>query len=257
MASLLSIGASLFIKQKPFSLKPKSGIPAPLIPHVTLGEDIVAHKRLTIIGDVHGCYDELIELLDKTRSLDDDALVLFVGDLINKGPKNKQVLDYVKELPNAYAVRGNHDEAVLREMMFQRKNDYVLSKKYGWTAELDQSDWDYLSQLPYTISIPSKRILLVHAGLVPGKPLWRQNAPDMVTMRNLEFTDYFGGNGWQGNSNSGKGQAWASLWRGRAMCISVMMQRENCNGMNLPQDWTRVVCMEAVSPLQSWMWMVQ
>lgn len=44
----------------------------------------------------------------------------------------------------------------------------------------------WLKELPYTISVPSMAILVVHAGIVPGVPLHLQLREDMVTMRNLD-----------------------------------------------------------------------
>ncbi|XP_077995569.1 bis(5'-nucleosyl)-tetraphosphatase PrpE [asymmetrical]-like [Glandiceps talaboti] len=214
MAALVTTLVSLFVKQSEFKLTPRSNIPTPKRPHVTFDEETLEGKRIIMIGDVHGCYDELMEILEQTQAHEEDAIVIFVGDLINKGPKNKTVLDFVKKMRNAYAVRGNHDEAVLREMKAQKNEGYELSKKYKWTAELNQSDWDYLSELPYTITIHSKKMIIVHAGLVPGKPLSRQQAPDMITMRNIVFSDYFGGKGWQTTTSGNEGHPWGSLWPG-------------------------------------------
>jgi len=70
--------------------------------------------RLLIIGDVHGMLDELKTLLDKadyTASRGDR--VIFVGDLINKGPESAGVVQYAMDI-NATTVRGNHEDKVLR-----------------------------------------------------------------------------------------------------------------------------------------------
>ena len=48
--------------------------------------------RRIVVGDIHGCYDELMELLEKVGIGDDDRIVS-VGDLITKGPKSKEVLE--------------------------------------------------------------------------------------------------------------------------------------------------------------------
>jgi serine/threonine protein phosphatase 1 len=48
--------------------------------------------RTIVVGDIHGCYDELMALIDKVKLQDDDRVVS-VGDLITKGPKSKQVLE--------------------------------------------------------------------------------------------------------------------------------------------------------------------
>lgn len=70
--------------------------------------------HLFIIGDVHGMLDELKTLLEKadyTASRGDR--VIFVGDLVNKGPESAGVVQYAMDI-NATTVRGNHEDKVLR-----------------------------------------------------------------------------------------------------------------------------------------------
>ena len=52
-------------------------------------------NRKIVIGDVHGCLDELRELIGKIGPSQDDHL-FFVGDLIDKGPFSSQVVDLVQ-----------------------------------------------------------------------------------------------------------------------------------------------------------------
>ena len=49
-------------------------------------------SQTIVIGDIHGCYDELVALLELVQLKSDDRLIA-VGDLIVKGSKNKEVLD--------------------------------------------------------------------------------------------------------------------------------------------------------------------
>lgn len=63
-------------------------------------------KSIWVIGDVHGEYDQLITLLNK---LPKDALICFVGDLIDRGSKSKEVVKFIKD-NNHYCVLGNHEE---------------------------------------------------------------------------------------------------------------------------------------------------
>lgn len=89
-------------------------------PSQTISEEELAGRNLLIVGDVHGCYDELVELLDKCgcgmggptpTAGDNNLCVIFAGDLINKGPKSAAVVKRVRAMgPQAYSVRGNHDE---------------------------------------------------------------------------------------------------------------------------------------------------
>jgi predicted phosphodiesterase len=70
--------------------------------------------RLLIIGDVHGMLDELKKLLKKaefTASRGDR--VIFVGDLVNKGPESAGVVQHAMDI-NAASIRGNHEDKVLR-----------------------------------------------------------------------------------------------------------------------------------------------
>jgi predicted phosphodiesterase len=69
-------------------------------------------NRTLIIGDVHGCARELEDLLDACAFGSGDRL-LFVGDLVAKGPDSRGVLELYRRL-GAMSVRGNHDQAVLR-----------------------------------------------------------------------------------------------------------------------------------------------
>ena len=51
-------------------------------------------ERLIAIGDIHGCYEELIDLLQLVQPTPKDCLV-FLGDLVDRGPDSGPVLDYV------------------------------------------------------------------------------------------------------------------------------------------------------------------
>ena len=68
-------------------------------------------EPLAIVGDVHGEADRLMALL--LRSEFSDRRVVFVGDLINRGPQSRRVLDIVLGLDSPVVVRGNHEQALL------------------------------------------------------------------------------------------------------------------------------------------------
>ena len=87
------------------------------------------HGPFDVIGDVHGCYDELVELLEKlgyekkevvegiTFAHPEGRKAVFVGDLTDRGPKNVEVLSLVMNMvgsSDAYAVPGNHDNKLGR-----------------------------------------------------------------------------------------------------------------------------------------------
>ena len=70
-----------------------------------------------VIGDVHGCYDEMTALLQKIEENDKEAIVYFVGDFVDRGPQVDKVLAWCMENITAdgkyQAVRGNHEEMIL------------------------------------------------------------------------------------------------------------------------------------------------
>jgi hypothetical protein len=93
-------------------------------------------SKLIIIGDVHGCLDELKILLDKCLYKKGDALI-FVGDLVNKGPSSAGVVKFVREI-GACCVRGNHDDAALAKYLKWKKKGKDLPSKYEYLQDLDE-----------------------------------------------------------------------------------------------------------------------
>src|SRR5438105_15274727 len=71
--------------------------------------------RTIVIGDIHGCADELDDLLDLINLTADDRVVA-VGDLIVKGPKNREVLDRFIEDSRFSSVIGNTDRIIRQHL---------------------------------------------------------------------------------------------------------------------------------------------
>ena len=172
------------------------GIPVPRLRHKTLSKEELGERRLLIVGDVHGCCAELVQLLEECRASrgEADTCVVLVGDLVNKGPQSAEVVKLVREL-GALSVRGNHDEVSLREWQNHCENGTELPAKFSWLKELSPEDLSWLMELPYTITIPSAGITVVHAGLVPGVALEEQLLDDMLNMRAVKCVE---SGGWRG-----------------------------------------------------------
>lgn len=197
------------------SFKHSLGLPFPPTMHLVLDEQYLSQfKEILIIGDVHGCYDELEILLTKARAFHSTTLKIFAGDLVNKGPKNIEVIRKLRMMPSVLSVRGNHDEVVLREYYNSQDSNYKLKDKNKWIKDLTHEDADFLNNLPYTISLPSLNIVVVHAGLIPGVPVHFNNPVDMVNMRNVVVGDYFWRGGLRARKDDKEGEPWAFLWPG-------------------------------------------
>ena len=179
-------------------------------------------RRIMIVGDIHGCADEFRDLLDEFREPDD--VLICVGDLVNKGPKNAEVVPLARGL-GAFAVCGNHELAVLRGWTARQARPDA-EPHFAWTDAMHTDDVEYIRQLPYTISLPLHGAVVVHAGLIPGVPLEEQTPFNMVAMRNITVATKGNGKG-NGGGNSKYGytalegeapgaDAWAPLYRGHA-----------------------------------------
>ena len=209
MGSILGI---LFHRQvDPPEFQSQYNIPLPEQMHKSIPDETVNGRRVLVIGDVHGCLDELQELLRQTNTTPENTLIVFCGDVVNKGPKNIETLRFVRQL-GSLAVKGNHEEHVIKEW-FRYKNNGLdgLRNKYHWVQDMTQEEVDYLISLPFTISIPCCNAIVVHAGLVPGVPLNYQQPKDMTLMRNLIEKDNLQLEPTKVIEN---GLAWASYWEG-------------------------------------------
>jgi diadenosine tetraphosphatase ApaH/serine/threonine PP2A family protein phosphatase len=141
-------------------------------------------RRTIVIGDIHGCYDELTALLEKAALSSEDRVVA-VGDLIVKGEKNREVLDLFMEDQRFSAVLGNHDRAILRYWQGEGNSLKGAQEKASAELERDQSRYfTYLQQLPLMIDLGSH--LVVHAGLRPGVKLSGQTVEDLTELRTLD-----------------------------------------------------------------------
>lgn len=91
---------------------PFKGELGPLLVDAVTTRAMQRHPHVIAIGDVHGCIDELQDLLRLCDYRPGD-LVVFLGDLVSKGPDSVAVVQMAREI-GALAVRGNHDFEVIR-----------------------------------------------------------------------------------------------------------------------------------------------
>jgi bis(5'-nucleosyl)-tetraphosphatase (symmetrical) len=120
------------------------------------------------IGDIQGCYDDLMRLLERIHFDSGEDQLWFAGDLVNRGPDSLGVLRFVKELgDSAVSVLGNHDLhllAVAASTSAKRKND-TLDQILSSPQRDEYLDW--LRQRPLLHHDEVLGYTLVHAGLPP------------------------------------------------------------------------------------------
>ena len=149
-----------------------------------------ARGPFDLIGDVHGCLPELLELLAKlgyllTRETDTDGgaaweinsptgrQLVFVGDLVDRGPDTPGVLRLVRramQQGKAYCVRGNHDDKLARKLSGR---DVHISSGLADSLEqiarepqgFDREMRDFLDSLPIHLVFDDGKLVVAHAGL--------------------------------------------------------------------------------------------
>lgn len=151
-------------------------------------------KQLTgpfdLIGDVHGCLEELLELLqllgyqvtrknqgeghwDYQVQVPAGRMLVFVGDLVDRGPDSPGVLRLVMSMVaarQALCVTGNHDDKLRRYLSGSK-----VSTSHGLAETIEQLGQEtpifrqevrqFLEQLPLHVELDEGRLLVAHAGL--------------------------------------------------------------------------------------------
>jgi predicted phosphodiesterase len=108
--------------------------------------------RTIVIGDIHGCYDELVALLEKVQAGADDRIIA-VGDLIVKGERNREVLDLFMTDGRFSAVLGNHDRAILRYWRGKKKKLNEQQHECRGELESGRERYEaYLASLSFTLA---------------------------------------------------------------------------------------------------------
>lgn len=175
-------------------------------------------RRVYAIGDVHGRLDLMTDLLARIEADDRErgpaeTNIIFLGDLIDRGPRSAQILDYViNELPGFatyHFLMGNHEEAMLRAIIDEgdavgwlRFGGVETLMSYGMPeSELNPFAPPIAQELRRYVPIDHLKLLasfqdsfscgdyhFVHAGIRPGVPLDRQDSMDLRWIRR-EFLD--------------------------------------------------------------------
>ncbi|MDX5436532.1 MAG: metallophosphoesterase [Pontibacter sp.] len=145
------------------------------------------HGPFHVIGDVHGCFDELMELLRQLSyevhydadaekykvKTPDSCKLVFVGDLVDRGPNSPEVLRLVMDMVEqgiAYCVSGNHDDKLHRMLLGRNvKIRHGLELTKEQLERYDQAFCDrvkdFLGKLPHHVILDEGRLVVAHAGL--------------------------------------------------------------------------------------------
>jgi hypothetical protein len=157
-------------------LKGKSRLQPPISP--------ATPKRTIVIGDVHGCFKELMDLLRKVEMGPEDELIC-VGDLICKGPDSLSVVQWALEAPNVRCVLGNHEARFLN---CWHQGEIPNIKPYDLeTYEQMKGEFERCMRFfaTWPLYIERDEFVVVHAGLDSRHPLKAQSSADLTNIRCL------------------------------------------------------------------------
>ncbi|MBU8894272.1 serine/threonine protein phosphatase [Corallococcus sp. H22C18031201] len=125
--------------------------------------------RTIVIGDLHGCYHEALELLAKVGATRSDR-VIFAGDLVDRGPQQRECVELAMQHE---AVLGNHEEKHLQQR--HRADEKLLPDHLETRRALEPHHFDWMGRLPHYLRLPEHNAVVVHAGLMPGIPVESQD----------------------------------------------------------------------------------
>lgn len=136
-----------------------------------------------IIGDIHGCYDELSELLDKldykVDNVNKNAIpplgrkAIFLGDLVDRGPKIVETLELVMnmvESGHAFCVSGNHDAKLLsklkgKDVKVRHGLEYTLEQMKKKSKDFEEKVEVFLESLISHYVLDNRKLVVAHAGM--------------------------------------------------------------------------------------------
>lgn len=191
----------------------KDNIPPHVVTHKAYS--LENGKRIYVIGDVHGCLNELNRLTSmieqdiKDHPVADEQLMtlIYIGDYIDRGLNSKGVLDFIIKQQEVWAargrktvyLRGNHEQGLLDAFSDDSKLLYrinALAASYGVNSPFARPAVEVLADLKEKMPPEHLAFLestqmqyeeddyfFVHAGISPEAPLDAQNVSDMLMIR--------------------------------------------------------------------------
>ena len=144
------------------------------------------------IGDLQGCYDTLLRLLERLRFDERNDVLWFCGDMVNRGGQSLQTLRFIKGLgARAICVLGNHDLHLIAERTkpLERRQRSVELKSVLDAPDADEL-LDWLRFRPMFHYDESLNFAMVHAGIAPMWTLGTARAQALVVQKALQANNY-------------------------------------------------------------------
>jgi hypothetical protein len=138
------------------------------------------------IGDIHGCAQELEQLLDEAGYAQSDDRLLLTGDAFSRGPLPLRVWEIIGET-GAEMVLGNHDDRLMRQLRQKLQGEEAAVSWKNQVSTLEQLSsvaeplLNWLEQVP--LCLDEDDFLLVHAGINPVAGVRGTSRQEFLTIR--------------------------------------------------------------------------
>ena len=215
-------------------------------------------KMFDIIGDVHGCYDELIQLMKKLGYQKMDGLyqqpnrrLVFLGDITDRGPQSIAALQFVLrhvEAGLALYVPGNHCDKLYR--FFLGRNVQINNGLETTVAEYNQLShqekkrvktrfMQLVEKSPYYLTLDEGRLIVSHAGI-------RQDLIGRMNKAVKTFCLYGDITGEKHPDGRPVRRDWAKRYTGQAWIVYGHTPVENPASSTEPSILIQVACLVAI-----------
>lgn len=178
-----------------------------------------------VIGDVHGCFEPLMRLLQKIHFDRTVDKLYFLGDLIDRGPNMQEVLDFVwkgQEEGWAETIIGNHEDMWIQAVdgagMYIHSFEQHSSSYPHTEAQLGRSGIEKMVEWARTlpVAIVMEDVILVHGGMESFKPFTHHTRDQLLWTRSHEEIP-------------GEFRDWKTIIHGHTPIQKPLIRRDRCN----------------------------
>ena len=155
-------------------------------------------ERIVIITDLHGCYDECRQLLNKLSFDQDRDRLINLGDTIDRGPKIYEVFEFLRGLKEemkerCVLIRGNHEQMMLdsidrkgfgKRLWYMNSGEKTVFSFISHKHKINEFR-DWYEQMPYYYV--DERFIAVHACLVDEDP-GKNEIDTLIWGRDTDYT---------------------------------------------------------------------
>ena len=179
------------------------------------------NKEYVFVGDIHGNYDEFMELIDdKIGGLGENTTIILLGDFIYKGPESDKVVSYIlNHRDQVKCVLGNHEILVMMAYLnpdfskwvkrpklmtpltFSTESDFIpqdiskistahekLARELGF-SKLSQLAEHCSVAIELDLDITGDKLFGAHAGMLPGDFMKPNQIPGVSSLSNMKYVD--------------------------------------------------------------------